>query len=210
MMLARYEPHPPATVLLPSEVGLAIEPDRISDRDYELLKSSFDTWRDTLLCKLLKCTGLRAGELLRVTTDLYSLAGPEYYLLALRSKRAERDPIYARVFLPSVLGVELRNYMQGNGIPVGQPMFQGRIKGKHLTLRALLYSFEKASARAGITPPITPHNMRHLYGSVLLTNGVNPATVAVLMGHANSRTTIEWYYDLTRDERREIARMMSP
>lgn len=205
-MLAPWQPQS----LLPNEVGLNVEPDRISNPQYELLKSSFDNWRDALLCKLLKVTGLRAGELLRATTDLYNLKGPEYYLLALRSKRANRDPIYARVFLPAVLGVELRNYMEGNRVPMGQPMFQGRIRGKPLTLRALLYSFEKASIKAGIYPPVTPHNMRHLYGSVLLDAGLPPATVAKLLGHSNPRTTLEWYYDLTRDQRRQIAARMDP
>ena len=206
MMLARWQPQ----ALLPNEAELDVEPDRISDQEYDILKSSFDTWRDTLLCKLLKCSGLRAGELLRATTDHYNLKGPEYYLLALRSKRANRDPVYARVFLPAVLGVELRNYMEGNRIPVGQPMFQGRIKGKHLTLRALLYSFEKASEKAGIYPSVTPHSMRHLYASVLLAGNLPPATVSKLLGHSNPRTTLEWYYDLTRDQRRAIAARMTP
>lgn len=205
-MLARREPQE----ILPIEAGLDVEPDRLSELEYEILKSCFDNWRDTLLCKLLKVSGLRAGELLRATTDHYNLKGPEYYLLALRSKRANRDPIYARVFLPAVLGVELRNYMEGNRIPVGQPMFQGRIKGRALTLRALLYSFNKASEKAGIFPSVTPHNMRHLYGSVLLDAGLPPATVAKLLGHSNPRTTLEWYYDLTRDQRRQIAARMTP
>ncbi len=67
-MLAPWEPQ----ALLPNEVGLNVEPDRLSNQGYELLKSSFDNWRDALLCKLLKVTGLRAGELLRATTDLGS------------------------------------------------------------------------------------------------------------------------------------------
>ena len=42
-------------------------------------------------------------------------------------------------------------------------------------------------------PRITPHTLRHLYGTYLLAGGVNIATISTLMGHSNSAFTLSVY-----------------
>jgi len=207
-MLVPYSPQP--IQIIDIEDSLPMKKEALSEEGYERLKASFDNWRDTLICKVLKCTGLRAGEVLRTNADLYKLRGPDYYLIIVRSKRAGRDPEYERMYLPPVLGVELRNFMEGNQVVAGQPPFQGRVKGQMLTLRALEYSFERACARAGIHPAVTPHGLRHLNCQVMLDNDVPLAVVSALLGHASERTTLKWYYDLTYEKRRAIAARMKP
>ena len=42
-------------------------------------------------------------------------------------------------------------------------------------------------------PRITPHTLRHLYGTYLLAGGVNIATISTLMGHSNNAFTLSVY-----------------
>jgi integrase len=42
-------------------------------------------------------------------------------------------------------------------------------------------------------PSISPHVLRHMYGSYLIANNVNIATVSSLMGHANKAFTLKTY-----------------
>lgn len=42
-------------------------------------------------------------------------------------------------------------------------------------------------------PIISPHDLRHMYGSYLLAGGVNIATVSSLLGHANKAFTLKTY-----------------
>lgn len=42
-------------------------------------------------------------------------------------------------------------------------------------------------------PVISPHDLRHMYGSYLLAGGVNLATVSSLLGHANKAFTLQTY-----------------
>lgn len=46
-----------------------------------------------------------------------------------------------------------------------------------------------ASFDAGVTPPVTPHDLRRTYASKLLGAGVDLPTVQRLMGHADPKTT---------------------
>lgn len=46
--------------------------------------------------------------------------------------------------------------------------------------------------KAGL-PLLSPHKLRHMYGSYLLAGGVNLATIASLMGHADKSFTLKTY-----------------
>lgn len=50
----------------------------------------------------------------------------------------------------------------------------------------------KFCAKIGI-PLISPHALRHMYGSYLLAGGVNLATISSLMGHSNKAFTLSTY-----------------
>lgn len=42
-------------------------------------------------------------------------------------------------------------------------------------------------------PVISPHDLRHLYGTYLLAGGINIATISSLLGHSNKSFTLETY-----------------
>jgi integrase len=55
---------------------------------------------------------------------------------------------------------------------------------------------EEASARAGITPAVNFHILRHTHGSHLAMNGVPMGVIAAQLGHADTRMTAKHYAHL--------------
>ncbi len=87
--------------------------------------------------------------------------------LKLRSgASADEDPVFA----------------SNEGTPLGH---------RNLTRRG----FEPAVARAGIEN-VTFHDMRHAFASRMIARGIEPVTLAKLMGHEDIRETLNTYTDL--------------
>jgi integrase len=61
------------------------------------------------------------------------------------------------------------------------------------------YYLPRALQRAGATP-MTMHEFRHSFGTVLLKNREDPAVVAQLMGHSSARVTMEIYRHVLEGE----------
>lgn len=63
-------------------------------------------------------------------------------------------------------------------------------EGGHITGHAVTCLVTRAKKRAGITDPkLTPHSLRHGFGTGLVENGVDIRVIAELMGHADIGTT---------------------
>ena len=166
---------------------------------YQAFKAALPTWRDMLIAMMLRATGLRVMELLRLERRHYEVEGPEYAVVVERSKKRQRrakDARYERVYLPPQLGVEIRHYILGQHLAANARVFQ---IGDRWLRRVFETAGEKALGRS-----VHPHEMRHLFLQTLVSGGVPIEAAAKLMGHDDVRTTREWYYDLTRDQRRQI------
>ncbi len=110
-MLERHKPQP-----LRIADG-EITQDPLDQQQYEAFKAVLPTWRDVLIAKMLRSTGVRVMEGLRLEGRQYYLRSPDFSILVKRSKRLSRHTgEYERVYLPPGLGVELRDYIFGNRI----------------------------------------------------------------------------------------------
>ena len=68
-------------------------------------------------------------------------------------------------------------------------LFPNRRGDAPVAARVLSRSFADAAAAAGIPPGVTPHTLRHSYGTRLMENGVDTRIVQILLGHARIATT---------------------
>jgi integrase len=189
--------------------GMTVSQGGIDEKDYQALKDNLREYKYVLIAKLLRCTGVRISELLRLTPMHLERSGPSYSLLIRRGKQSKKqDPAYDPVFLSPELGLELDGYIKGNQIRPSQYIFKGQKEGQHLGRRSVVHAFNEASKRMGVR--ITPHSLRHLYSTTLIDRGMPTGVVAKLLGHADERIVLAWYYDLTRQKRRLIGESIRP
>lgn len=174
-------------------------PELLTQEDYERVKQALTSWRDVLLLQLLRGTGLRISEVLRLTPDGLREDGPYRYLLVRRGKRPrKKGGEWERVYLHPTLGVALFDYVRGLRIKPGERIFS-------ITARTVRNIFYRAGKQA-IGRRISPHEFRGLYIKTLIDGGLPVEATAKMVGHADPRTTQKWYYELTREQRWEIQR----
>ena len=80
-MLERYQ----APILRIPEGEITQDP--LDQKQYETFKACLPTWRDVLIAKMLRSTGVRVMEGLRFEGRHYDLSGPDFWILVRRSKR---------------------------------------------------------------------------------------------------------------------------
>lgn len=192
MTLARIE-----TAIQP--INVAVDP--LTQADYDNLKAEMPGYRDLLILKCLRGVGVRINELLRIT-PMYIRddgVGLEFLIKRGKKKLKEGDQIiYEPMPLPPELGIEVRAWVKGHGFKASDRIFP-------IGDRQVRNVFAKAGYKA-IGRRVHPHELRGLYITWLMNNGLNVNATAKMVGHEDPRTTQKHYYKLTADERRRIQR----
>lgn len=199
---------------MPSErIELAKTPERSLDLITEAeLKRLLDApkgndlkaLRDKAILELLFSTGLRVSELCSLTrdidlsTDELSIIGKgrkvRVVFISDHAKSILREYLAKRKDLDDALFIQLSK----NGKVQGD-----KGKGLALTKRSIERIIKSCTVKAGISKRVTPHTMRHLFATDLLSNGADLRSVQALLGHANIGTT-QIYTHVTDRHLRDI------
>ena len=73
--------------------------------------------------------------------------------------------------------------------------------GEQHTLPSFYGALKRACNRAGV-PQVSVHDLRHMYATILLEQGVSLVKISGLLGHASIHTTFEHYCHVMEDDRR--------
>jgi len=199
---------------MPSErIELAKTPERSLDliTDTELHRlleapkgNELKDLRDKAILELLFSTGLRVSELcsltrdIDLTTDELSIKGKggkvRVVFISDYAKKVLKEYLAKRKDLDDSLFVQLSK----NG-----KVQEKRDKGLALTKRSVERIIKECAIKAGISKKVTPHTMRHLFATDLLSNGADLRSVQALLGHANIGTT-QIYTHVTDKHLRDI------
>lgn len=76
-----------------------------------------------------------------------------------------------------------------------------REDGELHTLPSFYGALKRACIRAGV-PQVSVHDLRHMYATILLEQGVSLVKISGLLGHASIHTTFEHYCHVMEDDRR--------
>lgn len=151
--------------------------------------------RTYALAMLLHHTGMRVGEALALTRRDIDWAEGRVYVRKGKTKSAERAALMPvnPDDLAQLHDALTRWMIKRQGLnPKSDRIFVSGT-GERLLYNSVHRSFERVSARAGITPAIHPHQFRHTYASELMGKGANPAGVAAQLGHSSPAVTLRTY-----------------
>ncbi len=158
--------------------------------------------------------GLRRGELMALDVT-HVFDGNE--VASLIAVDRSYDPVAGEFITPkSHAGTrrvpvtrELRAYLTTHQQRLGRStgLLFGRTATRPFDDRALKLRAEKAWHAAGLTP-ITLHEARHTYASLLIAAGVNSKAVSTYMGHASITITLDRYGHLFPGNEAEAADLL--
>ena len=139
--------------------------------------------RDIAIVEVLANTGLRVGELAKLTLDDLELSARKGKL-TVRSGKGNK---YREVPLNADARRALRAYLGLWPQDGDRALFLGQ-RGNGLTSSAIWRVVKKYGQRAGLE--ISPHTLRHTFGTRLVRRkGIDLVTVAAMMGHESLETT---------------------
>lgn len=199
---------------MPSErIELAKVPERLLDliTEAELKRlleapkgNDISDLRDKAILELLFSTGLRVSELCGLTRDI-DLSSDELSVIGKgRKVRVVFISDYAKKILKEYLAKRkdmddaLFVQLSKNG-----KSMESKKKSLGLTKRSVERIVKICAIKAGISKRVTPHTIRHLFATDLLSNGADLRSVQVLLGHANIGTT-QIYTHVTDRHLRDI------
>jgi site-specific recombinase XerD len=169
------------------------------------------TWagrRDHALLLLAVQTGLRASELVGLRCgDVVLGTGPHIRCMG-KGRKERATPL--RRDTAKLLAAWIGNYKTDD-----KPLFPS-IRGERLSRDALEHLVRKHCLTAARTCPsigakrVTPHTLRHSTAMDLLHHGVDPAVIALWLGHENVETTQIYIHADMRMKEKALARVAAP
>jgi integrase len=103
---------------------------------------------------------------------------------------------------------ELRDHLMAHQLRLGRTgLLFGRTPTKPFDDRALKLRADRCWYASGLTP-ITLHEARHTYASLLIASGVNLKAVSTYMGHASITITLDRYGHLFPGNEAEAAKLL--
>ncbi|MGH7775645.1 MAG: tyrosine-type recombinase/integrase [Candidatus Dormibacterales bacterium] len=166
--------------------------DVLSREEIQQLEDAAATERDKLMIRVMADTGMRLGELLGLTGGSLVERGRREFYLKVKGKGDKERLVAIRPGLHQ----RLRRFIERSrpqdaltdNIFVG---LRRRTRGEHRGERrgvrkeAVERMIHEAAYRAGLAKPARPHVLRHSFVTEALRRGVNPVTLAQIVGHSD-------------------------
>lgn len=171
------------------------------------------TWagrRDHALLLLAVQTGLRASELVGLRCSDVVLGSGSHICCMGKGRKERATPL--RRETARLLAAWIGN---DNDKDESSPLFPS-IRGERLSRDALEHLVRKHCLTAARACPsigakrVTPHTLRHSTAMDLLHHGVDPAVIALWLGHENVETTQIYIHADMRMKEKALARVAAP
>jgi len=154
------------------------------------IKQLFNACRDTrqlLVVQLLFDSGMRIGELLRVSLKDFDKKNRTIILRRTKGQQLRVVPYGEHI------RTTLTQYIKAIGyFPKHNLIESYKVKGQPISLRGLQHIIRQVAKRSGIKKKITAHTLRHSYAVHFLNNGGHLPQLQVLLGHKNISTTLHY------------------
>lgn len=137
-----------------------------------------------IMFRLIYSSGLRRGELIRLTPEDIDTKDGKCRIRILNGKgRKDRYTVLSGKVL-----TELREYYMT--CHPRKYLFNGRFKGEPMSAEGLRHALNAAVKKSGIRKEVTMHVLRHCFATHSIEHGMNIKTLQYLMGHSSVQTTM--------------------
>jgi integrase/recombinase XerD len=179
-----------------------------AETDALLAAPDQDRWtgrRDHALLTVTIQTGMRVSELRGLTCGDVELGSGAHIRCTGKGRRQRSTP------LTRSTAKVLAAWMRGRAGGPGDPLFPAS-RGRALSRDAVALLVTKYATIAAQTcpalraKPVTPPTLRHTAAMNLLRSGVDPAVIALCLGHANLRSVERYIHADMRIKERALAR----
>ena len=172
--------------------------DLITPAEFERLREAADgekieDKRNKAIIETLFSTGLRVSELIALPRDL-DLTVDEAVI------RGKGGKIRVVFFSPTAKKA-IKTYLRMRK-DMSSALFSGQ-QATPITARTVERIVLACAKKAGIAKKVTPHIIRHVFATTLLSNGADLRSVQEMLGHANIATT-QVYTHVTNKQLRDI------
>jgi integrase/recombinase XerD len=165
-----------------------------------------DGLRNRAMLELLYASGMRAAECVALrVADVNLRAG--YVVCEGKGSRQRLIPVGEQAIDGVAAYLEGGRPAHVKGRDPGM-LFLSR-RGRPLTRQGLWEIIRRASRRAGLARPVSPHMLRHSFASHLLEGGADLRSVQAMLGHADIATT-QIYTHLPSSRVRALYRRFHP
>ncbi len=160
--------------------------------------------RGKAILELLFSTGLRVSELCSLTNaldlsvDEFPIRGKggkvRVVFLSDEAKKYVREYLKLRKDMSDALFVKIGDEKRNSGgetvkIKNGKPLKNKNSENEGLTRRSIERIVKRYATIAGISKKVTPHVLRHMFATDLLSNGADLRSVQAMLGHSSITTT---------------------
>jgi integrase/recombinase XerD len=144
--------------------------------------------RDRAMLELLYATGCRASELSNLMLRDVHLE-ERFCMCSGKGSKQRLTPLgrAAREAIQAYLDHE--RPLLAAAAPAPPPWLLLSRRGRRLRREAIWELVKKYAVRAGVSPTISPHTMRHSFATHLLAGGADLRQVQEMLGHASIQTT---------------------
>lgn len=151
------------------------------------------------IATLTRNTGARIGEVLNLTLRDLDLEHGAMWIAESKNHK-QRSAVIAhldetRKALDAWFVVRERWGVDSEYVFVTRPGDNPRTRktDERVNYRSVAHTFETVSKRAGLVPPVMPHQLRHTFISRAIENGAAPAALCKQSGHANPNVLLSQY-----------------
>jgi len=174
--------------------------DVLSRQEMQRIEDVASRERDKLIVRLLADTGLRLGELIRLSPDSVIDRNGQHYLHV--TGKGQRDRL---VPLAPTLHERLARYVSAttpnqsaNLFPAARRSRGGRVES--LGGSGVTQMISTLAKMAGMTKRVYPHLFRHSFATWALSKGMNPVQLKDILGHSSLAMITNVYSHLAPED----------
>ena len=169
--------------LRPPRRGQAL-PKYLSEAEAQRLRNAVAGQpRTHAIASLLLYSGLRVGELVRLTVESI-----DFHEATIRVKGGKGDKDRLVVVSPTCLE-HVKEWLGHRPHSSSDYLFPAKNGDRPITERTVQRAIRKAALDAGITKKVSPHVLRHTLATTLLRRGGDIRFIQRILGHASIATT---------------------